>query len=163
MWVQWTMWGWNVHVCTGNMGRLWSDSYWPICICVHSGWKWLWYDYDTWVLDPAWVMLNQQYFIVIVQNATVFTERVNTSCTTVSTPNVLITPSQTVTMMDESSSREKYPWTVWVVLSLVGLLLFLAIVAVVGIIFFVHKKTKKQLAEFVKSRSATFFTLLLWV
>ena len=92
-------------------------------------------------------------------NAIVLTEGVNISCTppkvniNADAPNVFITPSQTVTMMDESSSRKRYPTTVWVVPSLVGLLLFLAIVAVVGItMFFVHKKTKKKNAEFVKSR-----------
>ena len=99
-------------------------------------------------------------------NAIVRTDGMNISCTpqeVADAPNVLITPSQTVTMMDEFSSRDRYPTTVWVVLSLVGLLLFLAIFAVVGImIFFIHKKTKKEkFAEFVKSRSALFFTLLL--
>ena len=103
-------------------------------------------------------------YIMIVQNATVFTERVNTSCTPASTPNILIKPSQTVTMMDESSSRDKYAMTlIWVVLSLVGLLLFLAIIVVVGIIRYVRKKTKKQkLAEFAKSRSAKFKFSLSW-
>ena len=84
-----------------------------------------------------------------------FTERVNISCTPASTPNAFIAPSQTVTMMDESSSRETT--LVSVVVSLVGLLFFLPIIVVVGIILFVRKKTEKQkLAEFVKSRSAIF-------
>ena len=69
----------------------------------------------------------------------------NASCTQGSAPNVFIAPSQTVTMMDDSS----YATTlVWVVVSLVGLLLFLASIVVVGIILFVRKKKKKQkLAE----------------
>ena len=80
----------------------------------------------------------------------VFSERVNMRYTPASTPNVFITPSQIVTMMDESSSREMA--LVWVVVSLVGLLLFLIIIVVVGII---HKKTKKhKLAELLKSRLA---------
>ena len=98
----------------------------------------------------------------------VLTEGVNISCTPpevnfkADAPNVLITPSQTVTMMDDSSSEDRYPTTVWVVLSLVGLLLFLAIFAVVGImIFLIHKKTKREkLAEFAKSRSALLNFLL---
>ena len=92
-------------------------------------------------------------------NAIVLTEGVNISCTPPDTPNILITPSQTVTMMDESSSEDRYSTTVWVVFALVGLLLFLAIFAVIGImIFFIHKKTKREkIAEFVKSRSALFF------
>ena len=100
---------------------------------------------------------NIVYYCIIIMivytNAAIFTERVNLSCTPVSTPNVLITPSQSVTMMDESSSRDKYATTlVWIVLSLVGLLLFLAIIVVVGIICYIRKKTKKQ--KFAKTRSA---------
>ena len=102
---------------------------------------------------------------MIVQNATFFTERVNMSCTpasvfiTANTPNVFITPSQTVTMMDDFS----YATTlVSVVVSVVGLLLISAIVVVAVIILFVCKKTKKQkLAEFAKSRLVTCFALLL--
>ena len=108
-----------------------------------------------------WI-LHELYSLTVVcdrYNAIVLTEGVNISCTP---PEVRITPSQTVTMMDESTSREIYAtMPVWVVLSLVGLLLFLAIVVVVGIILFlVHKKTKKpKLAEFVRSRLATLFAL----
>ena len=86
----------------------------------------------------------------------VSTERVNMRYTPASTPNVFVTPSQTVTVMDDSSSRETA--LVWVVVSLVVLLLFLTIIVVVGII---HKKTKKRKhAELFESRLALFFVML---
>jgi hypothetical protein len=86
-------------------------------------------------------------------------EGLNTSCTPSqmghniiksSVPNVIMTPSQTVILMDEPMGSTTTP--VWAVVSVVGLVIFLAILLVISVILIVRKKTKKQrLTKFAKS------------
>ena len=97
-----------------------------------------------------------------IHDATFLAEKMNSSCTLSdvgviikpSVPNAMMTPSQSVTVIDHSSTKDYSVATlVWVLVSVV---IFFAIVVVTGItLFIVHKKTKKQqLTEFAKSRSA---------
>ena len=71
-----------------------------------------------------------------------------------SVPNAIMTPSQTVILMDESMGSTTTP--VWAVVSVIALVIFLAILVVVSVtLFIVRKKTKKQqLTKFAKSRLA---------
>ena len=87
-------------------------------------------------------------------------EGINSTCTPPGVRlamNAVMTPSQTVTVMDDSSPKGSSTTLIWVLVSVIGLVTFLAI-GVAGItLFIICKKTKKQqLPEFAKSRSAMF-------
>ena len=111
--------------------------------------------------------MTQSTYIISYHDTAFLAERINSSCTPPgvrlnyirkeSTPNAMTTPSPTVTLMDDSSPKEKSTTTlVWVLVSVTGLVTFLFIVVVAGLTYFIIcKKTKKQQrAEFAKSRSA---------
>ena len=92
-------------------------------------------------------------------------ERMNTSCTPPDVilndfmiepgaPNPMMTPSPTVTVMEDSSPKENSTTLIWVLVSVIGLVTFFAI-GVAGITLFIicNKTKKQQLAELAKSRS----------
>ena len=101
----------------------------------------------------------------IIYGTVFLAEGMNTSCTPPDVivndfmiepgaPNPMMTPSPTVTVMDDSSPKENSTTLIWVLVSVIGLVTFFAI-GVAGItLFIICKKTKKQqLAELAKSRS----------